>query len=145
MSNKYIIAVTGKQYINGNLDDEDCTEILTVGTYDRKGNTQYILYKEYSEDNPPKETTFLIKIEGNIVTLSRDGFSKYKLILEKGVRHKCEYSTEEGSFILGVFTENIDNKLTDYGGTLSISYSLDIDSSLISKNELNVIIKEAKN
>lgn len=143
MANKYIIAITGKQYTEGNLDDEDCIDVLTVGSYEKKDNKRYIIYKEYSDDTPPQTTNSMIKIENNRVTISRSGLSKYKLILEKGARHKCEYSNEAGFFFLGVYTENIENKLTDSGGTLSISYSLDIDSNLISRNEINIIIKEA--
>lgn len=145
MADKYIIAITGRQYTEGDMDNEECVDVLTVGSYGKKNGERYIVYKEYSDDIPPQVTKSMLKVEKDKVTLSRNGFSKYKLILEKGVRHKCEYSTEVGFFILGVYTESIENKLTDDGGTLSISYSLDIDSNLISKHELNIIIKEATN
>lgn len=143
MQENYIIAIRGRQYTNGNLQNEDCVDVLTMGNYVKKGNARYIAYKEYSEDNPSEHTMSMLKVEEDKITISKSGFSKYKMILEKGIRHKCEYSTDVGFFMLGVYTESIQNNLTDNGGSLSVSYDIDIDANLMSKNEISIVIKEA--
>ena len=44
---------------------------------------------------------------------------------------------------VGVFTESLHSKLTDEGGSVDISYTLDVNSNLSSFNELHITVKEA--
>ena len=46
---------------------------------------------------------------------------------------------------VGVFGEEIENTLTENGGKLFMKYSLDINSGLISENEIEISVKAAKN
>lgn len=103
------------------------------------------MYKEYDEDNPSSKITSILKIEGNQkVTLIRNGGQNSRLILEKGQRHLCHYDTGYGSMMVGVFANRIHTDLTDNGGKLEVSYSLDINSGLTSINEIFINIKEAE-
>ena len=45
--------------------------------------------------------------------------------------------------MLGIFANKISNSLSDDGGKLNFSYTLDINSGLISENEIEINIKEA--
>ena len=45
--------------------------------------------------------------------------------------------------MLGIFANKISNSLNDDGGKLNFSYTLDINSGLISENEIEINIKEA--
>ena len=62
-------------------------------------------------------------------------------MLEKGKRHLCHYDTGFGSLMVGVFAQSIHSDLTDSGGTLDVSYSLDINSGLNSMNSIFVDVK----
>ena len=46
--------------------------------------------------------------------------------------------------MVGVFANHIDTDLTDSGGNLEVSYSLDINAGLTSLNEIFIHIKEAE-
>ena len=76
------------------------------------------------------------------MTLIRSGGQRSRLVLEKGKRHLCHYDTGLGSLMVGVFAQSIRSDLTDAGGTLDVSYSLDINSGLNSMNEIFVDIKK---
>ena len=142
MNEDYLISIKGKQETDGETGE---VELTTVGSYIQKGNSRYILYKEYTEAKG-KPGTSILKIEGNSkVTLIRGDGDNTRLILEKGKRHLCQYDTGFGSMTVGVFTSRLDSKLNDEGGSLNISYTLDIDSALSSLNELFITVKEAKN
>ena len=45
---------------------------------------------------------------------------------------------------LGMYTERVEIELDDNGGSISVSYNIDIENELASSNELVLNIKEAK-
>ena len=105
--------------------------------------TKAAVYSEYEEDNPSNKLTSVIKVEGDKkVTLIRNGEDRTRLVLEKGKRHQCFYNTGFGNMMVGVFTQRIDADLSDDGGQLEVSYSLDINSGLTSINQIFIDIKK---
>lgn len=141
MEENYILSVTGKQTVD---DHSDKIELKTMASYLTKNGSRYITYKEYDTQNPEKKyrTTVKIDSEGR-VTVMKGGSESHNLILEKGVRHKCEYATSFGVISLGVYTESIRIDLDDNGGEIEVHYSIDVQSELASKNELYLKIEEA--
>ncbi len=141
MNEDYLISIKGKQETDGETGE---VELTTVGSYIQKGNSRYILYKEYTEAKG-KPGTSILKIEGNSkVTLIRGDGDNTRLILEKGKRHLCQYDTGYGSLMIGVFTSRVHSDLGDVGGRLELSYTLDVNSSLSSRNDLFITVREAK-
>ncbi len=140
MQENYLISIVGTQEIDG---ETDRIELTTVGTYVHKGSSRYIVYHEFNEDFPSEKVTSILKVEDEKrVTLIRSGGQRSRLVLEKGKRHLCHYDTGLGSLMVGVFAQSIRSDLTDAGGTLDVSYSLDINSGLNSMNEIFVDIKK---
>lgn len=141
MEEKYTLSVCGKQTVNGS---DDKVELQTSATYVLKNGTRYISYKEYDPNSPKQHYRTTVKIDpDNIVTVIKGGEENHHLILEKGQRHKCEYNTPYGSLTLGVYTEDVNIRLDDQGGEVTVRYSIDIESELASSNELTLKIKEA--
>ena len=138
---KYMISIIGEQSLDGETDK---IEVLTSGKFMRKRDHFYIGYKEYSEDNPAEYYDNLIKVEKNMVTINRKGQVRTQLMLEKGRRHQCIYQTIAGDFTIGVFTRTLNNNLTDKGGTLEVSYTLDFDTKLMSENRFFIKIEKKK-
>lgn len=143
MEENYILSVTGKQTID---DQSESIELKTMASYVTKNGSRYITYKEYDSHNPDKKYRTTVKVGSDgVVTVMKGGEESHSLILEKGVRHKCEYVTSFGVISLGVYTESIHDSLSDNGGELEVSYSIDIQSELASKNELYLRLEEANN
>ena len=141
MDENYILSVTGKQTVDGQSDK---IELQTPAAYMTKNGVRYITYKEYDANCPDRVFRTTIKVDQDgIVTIMKGGTEKHHLILEKGVRHKCEYVTSFGSLSLGIYTESVRNDLNDNGGELEVCYSIDIGAELASTNELHLKIKEA--
>ena len=140
-NNDYIISVTGIQEVDG---EKDKIELTTVGSFmiNSRGNF-YIGYKEYDEENPEVSSNNVVKVEGDSkVTIIRNGGTQTRLILEKGRRHQCHYRTVMGDLMIGVSTDTIQNKLRENGGKLHVSYELDFNNEMMSRNEFFIDVKK---
>ncbi len=141
MEENYILSVEGKQTVEGSSDKID---LQTMASYVKKNGSRYISYTEYDTMNPKQTYKTTIKVSpDNIVTVMKGGTEKHNLMLEQGVRHKCEYATAFGMISLGVFTNSVEVDLDDSGGTVKVHYTIDVESELASINELSINIKEA--
>lgn len=137
--NKYLISIIGEQCVDG---QDDKVEVITEGNFMFKNGHYYIGYKEYDNENPQKYSSNLIKVENETVTISRKGEQSSHLILEKNRRHQCLYQTIAGELSIGIFTKTFKNNLTEKGGSLEVSYTLDFNSDLVSENKFYIEIKE---
>lgn len=123
-------------------DESDVTELFTQGLFYKKNDNYYITYDETETTGFDGSKTTL-KVEGNQkVTLMRSGKSKSHLIIENGERNVGHYGTDAGNMMIGVYTKEISSELTDAGGDIYFSYQLDINSTLISENEVYINVQE---
>lgn len=135
----YIISVTGTQIVDG---EREVIELKTAGQYYREDNVIYIKYREYDNENPEIYFDNTVTLEGDIVTVNRGGGARSRLTLEKGRRHQCHYSTMFGDLMVGVFASTIESTLSQKGGTLKATYTLDFNAGLVSKNEIYIKVTE---
>ena len=135
----YLISIVGEQMLDGETDK---IEVLTAGNFMKKKDHYYIGYKEYDEDNPETFFNNLIKVEDDTVTINRKGPMRSQLMLQRGRRHQCIYQTVAGDLSIGVFTKTLENRLTEKGGLLEVSYTLDFNTDLVSENRFVIKIEE---
>ncbi len=136
-----LISIKGVSNIDG---ESDTMELTTLGNLFTKNGKQIISYKE-SEATGFAGTTTMLEVQGDSsVVLKRSGANRSELIIEKGKRHLCHYDTGEGEIMIGVFSDSIINSLGETGGDISFKYSLDINSSLASENEVYINVKECQ-
>ncbi len=142
MEENYLLSVCGTQTVGG---ESEKIELETSASYVLRNGSRYITYKEYDPEHPDGHFRTTVKISPEqVVTVMKGGAENHHLVLEAGKRHKCEYFTPYGSMMLGVYTHSVTSTLTDRGGELKVSYSIDIESQLASSNELILQIKEAE-
>lgn len=141
MKEDYLIKVTGIQEIDG---ESDTVEIITSGTLMYRDGRFLIKYTERDNDDPRIAIDNSVLVNGDTqVTVIRNIGAESRLILEKGRRHQCIYTTVAGDLSVGVYTEYIKNTLKeDFGGKLSLKYSLDFNAGLVSNNELHINISK---
>ena len=109
MKEDYLIKVTGVQEIDG---DSDTVEIITSGTLMYRDGRFLIKYTERDNDDPRIAIDNSVLVNGDTqVTVIRNVGAESRLILEKGRRHQCIYSTVAGDLSVGVYTEYIKNTL----------------------------------
>ena len=122
--------------------DEDSVELFTTGSYYKRNGHYYIAYDESEVTGFEGSRTVLKVEEGGRVTMTRSGRVHSQLIIEQGVRHQCHYDTGYGSMTIGISGDRVDSGLTDEGGRLEFSYSLDVNTLLASENAVYVNVRE---
>ena len=74
--------------------------------------------------------------------MTRFGKNHSQLIIEKGTRHLCHYETGYGAVSLGVAADTIEHALTEQGGRLQFSYTLDSGAeNFISRNLVDIAVE----
>lgn len=139
MEENYMISVIGTQIVDG---EKETINLKTLGDYRIQKDSIYIRYKEYDNDNPDICYSNTVKVSGDTVTVIRGGAANSRLVLEKGRRHQCHYSTFFGNIMVGVYADTVQSNLDEHGGTLRASYSLDFNAGLVSKNEIYIKVTE---
>lgn len=141
MNEEYLIKIRGSMEQDGQAP-VDPIELMTRGSFVRKGSSYYITYKETEATGYAGCTTTLkIAEDGSRVAMLRFGPAPSQLIIEKGTRHLCHYETGYGSITLGVAADEIVQELGPEGGHARFSYVLDSgNEELISRNLVQVTV-----
>ncbi|MBR7132687.1 MAG: DUF1934 domain-containing protein [Clostridia bacterium] len=137
-----LIEIKGTQGIDG---DFDTIEFVTDGRFGIKNGRYYITYDEGAmfDTGDKVKTAIYIKSEDSVV-LQRTGTVTSRMLVEKGKRNSCFYNTPVGEMVIGIFGESIENNLNDFGGEIKLKYTIDSDLRLISRNEVNINIREVE-
>ena len=162
MKENYLIKIEGVQESDG---ETNSIELMTKGsfiqrngtgpfrlrerqpnvktTFQRNGN-YFISYRE-TEATGYEGCTTTVKLDrSGMVSMLRFGPSPSQLTIEKGQRHLSHYETGHGAITMGIAADEIVADLNENGGSLHFSYNLDINSSLFSKNTVNITVREAQ-
>ncbi|MBO7217402.1 MAG: DUF1934 domain-containing protein [Clostridia bacterium] len=141
--NNVIIDIKGKQKYPGSKD-WDVTEFSTEGELQNTENGYRITYDESNMIGAENVKSEIIIEDGTKAEISRTGKVSTRMTVEKGKRHSCFYSTPEGDFTIGIFGESVSTKFKELKGEVYLSYTIDVNSSLISENKMEIKIKELR-
>lgn len=139
MKENYLITIDGHMEADG---ETDSISLTTVGAFYQKGDKYYICYKESEATGYQGSTTTLKAWDGGVALKRFGRQGNTNLIIEKGAINLCSYQTPAGPLMLDINGIDIDNRLSDKGGELTFSYSLNASGMLISENTVNVKVKE---
>ena len=143
MDTKYLISIIGKQSVD---NQETETKLVAPCDYQLKNNNVYIVYEEYDNSDHEKKSLSTIKVDSeSMVTLLRQGSQNTKLTLEKGKRHLCQYSTEFGDTLIGIFTHDINCEINKNKCKIILNYAIDVNTEHLSMNNVIIEVKENKN
>lgn len=116
------------------------TELLTKGFYEINNDSFLISYEDTEATGFKGSITEISVKADRYASVIRSGSSSSDLIMERGKKHHCQYQTPYGAMDIGIYTHFIKNNLLDDGGTLHLKYTLDINSSYMSDNEIIVTV-----
>lgn len=134
---KALITIIGHQKFD---DDKDQVEMKTVGTFEHDDDNYIIRYNEELENStaPLRAKLNIAKDESKVEMIKSGAYSSC-LIIEKSKRHLCNYGTEYGDMLMGIFGREIETEFNETEGTFKFSYDIDINGAISSQND--VIIK----
>lgn len=122
--------------------DDDSIEFVTQGEMHIQGNVYRITYLESEVTGMQGCTTTLTVEDDTRVSMERTGALNSSLIFERGKKHLSLYQTEVEEFMIGVCTDTLDIQLNESGGSVHITYSIEINNALASQNQITITIKE---
>ena len=137
MRDNVIISIKGRQ-VNENGPDE--MELVTEGRMICNDKGVLVSYQE-SELTGLQGTTTMLRINGPVVTLLREGTVNSQMVFEEGRRHLSMYETPYGSMSVGINTRRVKNTIGETGGDLEIDYAIEIDNLMVGRNFFSMNVK----
>lgn len=135
--NEAMISIKGMQFFDG---EDDCIEFATDGCYTFTEKGAELAYME-SELTGLEGTKTVITVQDGRVTMLREGSVNSQMVFQEGKKHYFIYNTPYGNLTLGIDTHSVSSCLTEDGGELKISYTINMDSNMLGKNELIINVK----
>lgn len=138
-SRPVMIKMKSVQIVDGESTE---MELITEGKYSYCNGTHTVSYKDSEATGFDDSTTSVIVEKERFATINRDGKAPSNLVLEIGKKHHCHYGTPYGDMMIGIYAHRIQNTLDANGGHLYMKYTIDINSSYISDNEIIMDIEQ---
>lgn len=136
---KVLINIKGTQSYG---EDIDTTSLTTEGEMEIKDGNCRLIYNESDMIGADNVTSELF-VEGNKrFSITRKGGLNSMLTVEKGKRHSCLYDSPQGAFVIGIFGEELSSTLSEKGGEIHASYTIDVNSGLLSSNKMDIKVEE---
>ncbi len=126
MKQPVMLSICGKQSY---MDQEpEIIELVTEGTLEQTETGWEIVYQESDLTGLAGVTTSFL-VEREKITLTRTGPLKSQMVFQQGIPHDSLYQMEFGALLLTVCAKKIDYVLSAQGGTVDLSYSIEIEQS----------------
>lgn len=140
MREDYLINIRGTMEQAGEVDT---VNLMTKGSFVQRNGHFFISYQETEATGYEGNITTVKVEEESKVSMLRHGNAPSQLVIECGRRHVCHYDSGFGSMSLGVAADEIHNNLTESGGEVTFSYTLDSGEAQISHNQVKITVQEA--
>ncbi len=127
MKKQVILSICGRQnYVD---QEPDTIELVTEGTLEYRDGGWDVCYQE-SELTGLKGVNTTFRIEGDTITLTRDGGLASQMVFQEGKFHESLYQTEFGfAMMITVCASKVKWDLTENGGSVDLTYAIEIENS----------------
>ena len=126
MQNNVVLSIRGQQSY---MDQEpEIIELVTEGSLEPADNGWVLSYQE-SDLTGMDGVTTTFRMEPRKITLTRTGKLNSEMVFQEGVVHESLYKVEFGALMLSVCASKIRTDLTEDGGVVDLSYSIEIEHS----------------
>ena len=134
------VSVAGLQF--GDNPEGEKIEIITPGSYYKKKDKHYLLYDEVVEGSD-EVTKNIVRFDGDMLSISKSGFTNVEMIFEKNKRNMTNYVTPYGTLLVGIDTDRIDIRESDDKINIDIDYALDINYEHLANCKIKMEIKNS--
>ena len=126
MKNNVVLSIRGRQTY---ADTEpDVIELVTEGTMVYRNGGWDISYQESALTGLEGVTT-TFRVEPDKIILRRTGKLQSEMIFQQGVSHDSLYQMSFGTMLMTVKATFIFVDLVEDGGTIDVSYNIDIENT----------------
>lgn len=127
-------------------DERNETELITPAVLTPLKNGGFSIAYDETEATGFEGSRTVLSCYGNKhASICRSGAVSSNLVIDKDKKQHCHYGTPYGELMVGIYTHSIVNELNENGGNLYMKYTIDINSSYVSDNEIFVSLRPTKN
>lgn len=119
-------------------------EMETTCIYYGDKDNYTVEYDEIFAEDMKSHTTLRVK-NGKCAHILRQGSINTELIIEKGVRHNCAYSTPYGELMVGITATDFISDVKSDGLRLQMNYTVDFYGEINQTKEMTVEVGKAVN
>ncbi len=134
-----MLTINGFQECDGEKNEQSFTG---VAEYSENNGEIKLVYDDSADMGLNGVKSVLTVSPDGMVIMQRGGGSYGNIVVESGKRHICQYNTQYGCITIGISGDSVKNNLCDGVGTIELRYSIDVESRLLSRNRVEVIIEE---
>ena len=138
MEHNVVLSIRGQQ--NYQDQDPEVIELVTEGNLIRLDNGWKVSYEE-SDLTGLAGVTTVFEVTSDTVTLTRTGALNSQMVFQKGVLHESLYQMEFGALMIAVCAIRVSYDLTERGGTIDLTYGIDIENTAAGIIEYHLDIK----
>ena len=117
-------------------EDEKMT-MLVSGELELTDDRAVIRYEESIDESIPPQKVEVI-IEDESVTMMRGGAYATQMVFRMGSRYEGLYQTPYGDMELAVYSTRVDYDIGEDGGTLELSYQLDLNGKFAAVHDMEL-------
>ena len=138
MENNVVLSIRGQQFYQE--QDPEVIELVTEGQLIRLDNGWRVSYEE-SDLTGLAGVTTVFEVTADTITLTRSGALNSQMVFQKGVLHESLYQMEFGALMIAVCATRVSYDLTEQGGTIDLTYGIDIENTAAGVIEYHLDIK----
>lgn len=133
-----ILSIRGQQRY---MDQEpEVIELVTEGELEKTKDGWNLTYEESDLTGLKGVTTTFSIVPGKIV-LDRKGPLCSQMVFQEGTFHESLYQMEFGALMITVCASKVSYDITEKGGTVDLTYAIDIEQSTAGVIEYHLDIK----
>ncbi len=126
MKQTVVLTIIGKQFYEN--QEPEVIELVTEGSLEQIPGGWDIVYQE-SDLTGMEGVTTCFRVEGDKITLTRSGKLHSQMVFQVGLLHESLYKLEFGALMIAVCATSLEYDITAGGGTVDLTYGIDIEQS----------------
>ena len=126
MKQEVVLSIRGQQSYKG--QEPEKIELVTEGTLEYRNGGWNVAYEE-SDLTGMSGVTTPFRVQPGKIVLSRTGKLNSQMVFEEGVTSESLYQLEFGALMITICASHVAFDLTEEGGTIDLTYSIEIEQS----------------
>lgn len=125
--------------VSGSVDGDDGDNVRLMTTGQLSGETDHWKLR-YNETMPDSTLSnrITVSMDGDTVTMQREGPFSTALVFQKGRRYESTYDTPFGSLDMGVYATRVHYSVQNGVGEVELQYQLDVQGQFAAMRELSI-------
>ena len=138
MKQAVLLTIRGTQHYPE--QDPEVIELVTEGILESTDDGWKLIYEESDLTGLSGVTTTFL-VEPDKITLERKGPLNSQMVFQEGITHESLYQMEFGALMITVCASKVGYEITDQGGTVDLTYAIDIEQSTAGMIEYHLDMK----